>query len=78
MPQSEIAFHPAEENDVHEIFLVTANLAATMQELQARGVICDPTKVESWGVRTGIHLPGGGRIGLYEPKHKTAIPLAGS
>jgi len=24
---------------------------------------------EQWGARTTISLPGGGAIGLYEPKH---------
>ncbi len=77
LPPSEIAFHPAAANDVHEIYLVTADIRDTMRELGARGVVCDPTSEERWGVRTAIHLPGGGRIGLYEPKHPTVIPLPG-
>jgi catechol 2,3-dioxygenase-like lactoylglutathione lyase family enzyme len=76
LPPSEIAFHPADANDVHEIYLVTDDLRATTDGLKARGVVCDPPVEERWGTRTAIHLPGGGRLGLYEPKHPTAIQLA--
>ena len=28
-----------------------------------------------WGLLTSIRIPGGGELGLYQPKHPTAIGL---
>jgi hypothetical protein len=28
-----------------------------------------------WGSITHIRCPGGGEVGLYQPKHLTALPL---
>ncbi len=75
LPPSELAFHPSADNDAHELYLMCADLQATLDRLIARGVRCDPPQEERWGRRTAIHLPGGGRIGLYQPKHPTAVPL---
>ena len=44
-----------------------------MDSLKAKKVTCGPVKEERWGSLTTISLPGGGKIGLYEPKHPTAI-----
>lgn len=44
-----------------------------MDELRAKKVTCGPVKEERWGTLTTISLPGGGEIGLYQPKHPTAI-----
>ena len=73
LPPSEVAFHPAAENDRHSLFLMCEDLAATIMELERRGARCEEPTEESWGMRTSIHLPGGGRLGLYQPKHPTAL-----
>ncbi len=75
LPAAEVAFHPASGNDAHQLYLVCASLHDTIAELKARGVECDPPAVETWGMRTAFTLPGGGRLGLYQPRHRTAIPL---
>jgi catechol 2,3-dioxygenase-like lactoylglutathione lyase family enzyme len=75
LPPAEVAFHPAESNDVHQLYLMCADLPATLHDLMGRGVVCQPPQEERWGTRTAIRLPGGGWIGLYQPKHPTAIPL---
>jgi hypothetical protein len=33
----------------------------------------DADGVRAWGLVTSIRLPGGGALGLYQPKHPTAI-----
>ncbi len=76
LPPAEVAFHPASGNDAHQLYLMCANLHDTLDTLKARGVACDPPAVESWGMRSAIHLPGGGRLGLYQPRHATAIAAA--
>ena len=72
LPPTEVAVHPG-KNDVHELYLMCEDLRATMEELKARGIRCDASEDLRWGVRTSIRLPGGGRLGLYQPKHPTAI-----
>jgi hypothetical protein len=44
-----------------------------MAALRVKGVECSKVKEERWGFITTIRLPGGGQLGLYEPKHPTAI-----
>ncbi len=73
LPPAEIAFHPAEKNDVHEFYFMCDDLKATMKSLREKNVECGQTKEERWGSLTEITLPGGGRIGLYQPKHPRAI-----
>jgi catechol 2,3-dioxygenase-like lactoylglutathione lyase family enzyme len=75
LPPAEVAFHPAEENDRHELYFMCANLQNEMTELARKGVTCSQIEEARWGSITRITLPGGGRIGLYQPKHPTAIPI---
>ena len=72
LPPAEAAFHPG-ENDLHELYFMCDDLKATMVALQGKKVMCSPVKEERWGSLTTISLPGGGKIGLYQPKHPTAI-----
>lgn len=69
LPKTEAAFHPAEENDRHELYLMCDNLSTEIATLRAKGVQCADVVEERWGSITKIRLPGGGQIGLYEPKH---------
>src|SRR5712671_536593 len=73
LPPAEAAFHPSERNDLHELYFMSDDLKATMDSLKAKDVTCGAVKEEPWGSLTTILLPGGGRIGLYQPKHPTAI-----
>ena len=69
LPPAEAAFHPAGENNRHDLYLMCDDLKSEIASLQFRGVTCtDPTE-ERWGSITKIRLPGGGEIGLYQPKH---------
>jgi catechol 2,3-dioxygenase-like lactoylglutathione lyase family enzyme len=75
LPPAEAAFHPDEENDRHELYLMCDDLKAEMSALAKKGVACSDVHNERWGSITKIKLPGGGRIGLYQPKHPTALGL---
>jgi len=77
LPAAEAAFHPGEENDRHELYFLCDDVQAAMGSLAAKGVACGPAVEEAWGIRTTLALPGGGRIGLYQPKHPTAVNRAG-
>jgi catechol 2,3-dioxygenase-like lactoylglutathione lyase family enzyme len=75
LPQAEAAFHPSEENGVHELYFMCDSLKAEMDSLAKKGVKCSKVHEERWGSITKMQLPGGGKIGLYEPKHPTALDL---
>ena len=75
LPPAEAAFHPSEENNRHELYFMCEDLAAEMSALQAKGIRCTAVKEERWGSLTNIQLPGGGTIGLYQPKHPTATGM---
>lgn len=72
LPPAEAAFHPSDENDRHELYFICDDLKATMESLKEKEVTCGAVKEERWGSLTTISLPGGGKIGLYQPKHVTA------
>jgi predicted enzyme related to lactoylglutathione lyase len=73
LPPAEVALHPTEEQDHHELYLLCEDIEATAQELERRGVpLKRPFDEARWGRVTEITLPGGGRIGLYQPKHPLA------
>jgi catechol 2,3-dioxygenase-like lactoylglutathione lyase family enzyme len=75
LPPSEAAVHPAENNGSHELYLMCDDLKAEIAALSAKGVVCSPVDEQRWGSITRITLPGGGALGLYQPKHPTALEL---
>jgi catechol 2,3-dioxygenase-like lactoylglutathione lyase family enzyme len=76
MPPAEVAVHPAEGADRHELYFMCDDLKAEVSALGERGIHCSELREERWGLITHIRLPGGGEIGLYQPKHLTALALA--
>ena len=44
-----------------------------MESLKKKNVACGVVREERWGSITKMKLPGGGEIGLYQPKHPTAL-----
>jgi catechol 2,3-dioxygenase-like lactoylglutathione lyase family enzyme len=74
LPPAELALHPTDGEQAHEMFLMCDDVAATMAELSAKGVeFTIPVTEERWGLRTALRLPGGGELGLYEPSHPVAV-----
>jgi catechol 2,3-dioxygenase-like lactoylglutathione lyase family enzyme len=69
LPPSEMAVHPSDENDRREFFLMTDDLEAETSALKKAGVACEEPSQQSWGRLTRIKLPGGGTLGLYQPRH---------
>jgi len=76
LPPSEVAFHPSDKNNEHEFYLICEDVEGLIKTLKQRGVRCGPVQNESWGRLTEVSLPGGGTIGIYEPRH--ARPASGS
>jgi catechol 2,3-dioxygenase-like lactoylglutathione lyase family enzyme len=75
MPPTEAAVHPAAADDGHELYLMCDDLKAEISVLKEKGVDCSEMQEARWGSITKIRLPGGGEIGLYQPKHPTALDL---
>jgi len=73
LPPSEVAFHPSEKNDIHEFYLMCDDVTAFIAEMSEKDVHCTEIDKESWGLLTHLTLPGGGRLGVYEPLHERPV-----
>jgi catechol 2,3-dioxygenase-like lactoylglutathione lyase family enzyme len=73
LPPAEAAFHPSEKNNVHELYFMCDDLKAAQKSFDEQKVSYGPVKEERWGSLIQLTLPGGGQVGLYQPKHPTAI-----
>jgi catechol 2,3-dioxygenase-like lactoylglutathione lyase family enzyme len=72
LPPAEVAVHPS-DRPTHELSLMCDDLAATMADLEAKGIeFRGEPHEERWGVVTMMVLPGGVEMMLYEPRHPTA------
>ena len=69
LPPSEVAVHPADENGTHELYLLCDDVAAFVAEMARHGVATGPVTEQGWGLLTRLTLPGGGELGVYEPRH---------
>ena len=77
LPPAEVAVHPTEQAATHELYLMCDDIAATMEELAARGVVFEGgVSDQGWGLMTTIRLPGGGPLGMYQPRHPVAAGLS--
>ena len=75
MPSLEAAFHDSEKNDQHELFLMCDDIAASLSDLKSKDVKVSDVSEQRWGRLATFTLPGGGKIGIYEPKHPSPSEL---
>src|SRR6185503_172916 len=75
LPPAEVAVHPGEKNDVHEFYLMVDDVEALRAALARHGVACGPTLDRGWGLLTQVTLPGGGTLGVYQPRHGRPKPM---
>ena len=73
LPPAELALHPADD-PAAELYFMCDDLPAEMAALVAKGMKCSQVEEARWGSVTKLQLPGGGFVGLYQPKHPS--PLA--
>jgi catechol 2,3-dioxygenase-like lactoylglutathione lyase family enzyme len=74
LPPAEVAVHPSDDDDVHELYFLCDDVAAFVVAMTERGITCDPVHALDWGFLTNVRLPGGGKIGVYEPRHARPAP----
>jgi len=76
LPPAEVAVHPSKKNDVHEFYLICDDVEAFVAEMASREIGCRPVRDQGWGRLTEVTLPGGGRLGVYEPRHARPKAMA--
>jgi hypothetical protein len=69
LPPAEVAVHPTDSAPAHELYLMCDDVVAERQRLAGLGVRCGEIVEARWGSLTQSALPGGGEVGLYEPRH---------
>lgn len=74
LPPAELAVHPADGDVGDELYFMCDDLPAEVAALAAKGVQTSEIEEARWGSVTKIQLPGGGQVGLYQPRHPTAVP----
>jgi hypothetical protein len=70
LPPSEVAVHPAENNGTHEFYLICDDVREVIASLKDKKIVCSPIHEERWGSIIHVTLPGGGKLGIYQPKHE--------
>jgi hypothetical protein len=69
LPPAELAVHPGDENDYHEFYLMVDDVKAFIAAMKKRKIKCGKVHDQGWGVLTHVMLPGGGKLGVYQPRH---------
>jgi hypothetical protein len=73
LPPTELAIHPAATNGGHELFLMCDDVEGFIAQMTERGVACSAVQRERWGLVTGVTLPSGGTLRVYEPTHPSPL-----
>ena len=76
LPPSELAVHPSDRNDVHEFYFMCKDVQAFVAAMAKRRIKCGPVQNQGWGLLTQVTLPGGGKLGVYEPRHARPVGAA--
>ena len=77
LPTAEAAIHPTDGPQSHELYFTCDDIEATVAELREKGVeFIAPISEERWGRLTRFRLPGGGEVGMYEPRHPRPVSSA--
>ena len=69
LPPAEVAVHPSDKNDRHELYLMCDDIVAFVAEMKTHNIACGPVQDQGWGLLTQVSLPAGGRLGIYQPRH---------
>lgn len=74
LPPAELGIHPDEDGGTHEFYLMCDDVHAAVEELKSKGVEFTMSVTDQgYGLMTRFRLPGAGQMGLYQPKHPTAL-----
>ncbi|MGD0753091.1 MAG: extradiol dioxygenase [Anaerolineales bacterium] len=69
LPPAELAVHPSDQNDQQELFLTCDDIHGFVREMAQHNIQVGQIQHQNWGHIVYITLPGGGRLGVYQPTH---------
>jgi catechol 2,3-dioxygenase-like lactoylglutathione lyase family enzyme len=75
LPPAELAVHPSSKNGVHEFYLLCDDVEAFVARMRRQGIACDAVQDHGYGLVTQVGLPGGGKLGVYQPRHARPKPM---
>ena len=75
LPPAEVAVHPSGENNVHEFYLMCDDINAFVEQMGATKIECEAVRDLGWGLLSQVGLPGGGKLGIYQPRHARPEPM---
>jgi hypothetical protein len=75
LPPAEVAVHPSDRNNLHELYLMCDDVEAFAEDMNKQNIPCSPVQDRGWGLLTQVTLPGGGRLGIYQPRHARPTPM---
>ncbi len=75
LPPAEVAVHPADGIEKHEFYLMCDDVEAFAAGMNKRGITCSPVQSMGWGALTQLTLPGGSKLGVYQPRHARPKPM---
>jgi hypothetical protein len=70
LPPAEVSVHPSDENGEHQMYLTCDDIEAVIHEMKKAGIDCEKVSDLRSGLLTHLTLPGGGKLGIYEPRHE--------
>jgi hypothetical protein len=70
VPPAEVAIHGSDRNDIHQLYLMCEDIEDFLAEMAERAIAFTPPSFQGWGTMTEVTLPGGGKLGVYQPHHK--------
>jgi len=76
LPPAEVALHPSDSNDVHEFYLMCDDVQGFIAAMGRHDIACGPVQNQGWGLLTELSLPGGGKLGVYQPRHARPKPMS--
>jgi len=76
LPPAEVAVHPGDKADLYGFYLMFDDIATFVAEMERQHIACGPVQDEGWGLLSYVTLPGGGRLGVYQPRHARPKQMA--
>src|SRR5262245_25435231 len=73
LPPAEVSVHEHEGGELHELYLMCADVEHFIGEMTSRRAVCDPVRDEGWGLLTSVRLPSGSKLGVYQPRHARPV-----
>jgi hypothetical protein len=76
LPPAEVAVHPSDKNDEHEFYLMCDDIKVFATQMKKNCIACGPVDDQGWGLLSRLTLPGGGKLGVYQPRHARPEPMS--